>query len=482
VVALSLLPVGCGSTGDTPAEAASSSGTPAPAPTVQGVIEALPPPLPTIAEIPSFEDLNPDPTILEVKLNASQQDVEIVPGHLTPSFTYNGQVPGPLLHARVGDRVIVHFQNDLKKPTTIHWHGLRISSEMDGNPMIQDPVPPGGSFTYDFTLPDAGTYWYHPHFNTAEQIDRGMYGAIVVEEKEPLAFSNERILVLDDVRLTSKFQISPFSSSGMDVMHGRFGNTLLVNGTTEPAKGSVKRGSIERWRLVNTASARTMVVGVQGASFRVIGTDGGLLPAPFTAKRMELPIGQRYDLEVTFDGEIGSTVHAVFFVDVQDANGNISEESRPLADYTIEGEGTATPPVYPVVTLPDQAPASPVEKKIVLNMGMVGGKMVFTINGKTGDKLPMDEFSQGAPVRFTLLNKSMPYHPFHLHGEFFQILTRGGKPSKETGLKDTVLLNQNETVEILTYFENPGRWMYHCHIPEHSDNGMMAEVMVQPSH
>ncbi|MEO7331373.1 MAG: multicopper oxidase domain-containing protein [Minicystis sp.] len=164
-----------------------------------------------------------------------------------------------------------------------------------------------------------------------------------------------------------------------------------------------------------------------------------------------------------------------------DMNGNVQEEKMPVAEYTIDGEETAVPPIYPAVTLPDAAPPSPVEKKIVLNMAMSGGKMVFTINGKTGDKIPMEEFTQGVPVRFTLLNKSMPFHPFHVHGQFFQILTRGGAPSKEPGLKDTVLLYQNEEVKILTYFENRGEWMYHCHIPEHSENGMMAEIKVVPS-
>ena len=118
--------------------------------------EVGPPPLPTISELPVAEDLNPDPKILEINLRASEAMVELRPGVATKVMAYNERLPGALLLARVGDRVIVHFQNDLGEATTIHWHGLRISSDMDGSVMIQDPVPAGGSFTYDFVLPDAG--------------------------------------------------------------------------------------------------------------------------------------------------------------------------------------------------------------------------------------------------------------------------------------------------------------------------------------
>ena len=143
-----------------------------------------PPPLQVVEGFAELEDMNDDPAIVEVALTASLGQAELTPGTLTDVMTFNGSTPGPMLHARVGDRVIVHFANDLPEATTIHWHGLRISDQMDGNPRIQNPVEPGGTFTYDFVLPEAGTYWYHPHANTIEQVERGLYGAIVVEEEE----------------------------------------------------------------------------------------------------------------------------------------------------------------------------------------------------------------------------------------------------------------------------------------------------------
>jgi hypothetical protein len=321
-----------------------------------------PAPLPVIAEIPAFEDINPDPHIVEVNLRASVTKVELEPGYQTTVMAYNDRIPGPLLHARVGDRVIVHFQNDLAEPTTIHWHGLRIPSDMDGSPMTQDPVPAGGSFTYDFVLPDPGTFWFHPHFQTIEQIDRGLYGAIVVAEKEKDApkFTAERVFVLDDVRLDSAKQIAPYSYSGHDVMMGRLGNTLLVNGGTATITGIAPLRSVERWHLVSASTARVLDVSVAGASWRVIGTDGGLLPEPYTTSRVELAPGQRYDLEVIYNVDSPSVRLLAHVLDAQNR-----EKALPLVEYTIEGDADATLPVYPAVTLPE-IPVAPLAKEIRL--------------------------------------------------------------------------------------------------------------------
>lgn len=433
-----------------------------------------PPPYdPVIAEVPTFEDINPDPHIVEVNLHASSTMLEIKPGYQTAVMAYNDRIPGPLLKAHVGDRVIVHFQNDLAVATTIHWHGLRISSDMDGNPMVQPPIPAGGSFTYDFTVPDAGTFWFHPHFQTIEQIERGLYGAIVVTEDKAPEFTAERLFVLDDIRFDNAYQIAPFEYSGHDVMMGRLGNTLLVNGSTEPVTGTAKLRSVERWRLLNAATARVLEVSVAGASWRVIGSDGGLLPQPYTTDRITIAPGQRYDVEVVYDQASAMSQLLVHVLEV--VNNREQEVAEPMAQFAIDGDANAKLPTYPAVTLPE-IPAAPIEKEIRLGANDQG----FTINGLVGSQVPIDEYTQNVPVRFTIVNEIGPYHPFHLHGEFFQILERNGQPANEPGFKDTVLLDSMETVKIVTYFENPGRWMYHCHIPEHAENGMMAELDVHP--
>ncbi|MBK8941063.1 MAG: multicopper oxidase domain-containing protein [Polyangiaceae bacterium] len=238
-------------------------------------------PLPDVLGALAFEDLNDDPRVVEVELVARQSSWAIVDGEQTTVLAYNDQLPGPLLHARVGDQVIVHFTNELDEPTVIHWHGLRISDQMDGSPMIQDPVQPGETFTYDFVVPDAGTFWYHTHFEQIEQLERGLYGAIVVHEDAFPHFSAERIFVADDIRLTEDNQVAAFNNSGPDVGMGRVGNTLLVNGRGEPNELAIPSGAIERWRVVSSHNSLAYGLQVEGADVRVISTDGGLLPEPF---------------------------------------------------------------------------------------------------------------------------------------------------------------------------------------------------------
>lgn len=439
-----------------------------------------PPALAKIDGISEFEDLNPDPNILEVNLRAEQAQVEISPGHVTNVLAFNGQTPGPMLHARVGDRVIVHFENGLAEETMIHWHGLRIHSDMDGNPMVSTPIPAGGTFTYDFVVPDAGTFWYHPHASEIEQIERGLYGPIVVEEKDAPKFTSERIFVLDDIRFDKNFQVAPFGDP-MDMMMGRWGSTLLVNGKTKLATGSIARGAIERWRFVNTAGARPMTVTMFGGSTRVIATDGGLVPEPYIRHTLIIAPGQRYDVELTADDSEATSIRIEGRIEVQQSDGSFVDTPFTLADWAIDGSVEATPPSYPAVTMPDIADA-PSSKQLRLGMTQdVQGNMTMTINGMDGRKLPVAEYPQNAPVRFTIVNDDkMHLHPFHFHGQFFQILTKNGKPANEPGLKDTVLVEAGMTVTILTYFENAGDWMYHCHIPEHAMEGMMAELRVTP--
>ena len=133
--------------------------------------------------LPMVEDLNPDPRILEINLEAKLAQVEISPGRRVEAWTYNGGIPGPLIRLRVGDRLIVHFTNRLPAPTTVHWHGIRLGIQMDGVPDISQPaVKPGEPFTYDFVVPDAGLYWYHPHVMSAAQVGFGLYGALLVED------------------------------------------------------------------------------------------------------------------------------------------------------------------------------------------------------------------------------------------------------------------------------------------------------------
>jgi len=482
------VPVGCASPAppapaDAGTDAAMVSDLATPTPDVPP-----PDPLPAVEGVAPFDDLSPDPRVLEVNLTAAPGRLSLRGSTETEVLAYNGTIPGNMLHARVGDRVIVHFHNGLDQPTTVHWHGLRISDQMDGSPRVQTPVPPGGDFTYDFRLPEAGTFWYHAHVNTIEQIDRGLYGVFVVHEATPPPFDRERILVLDDVRLTNTGEISPFLGSGPDVGRGRLGNVLLVNGRADVTRVTLPRHATERWRIVNASNARTFtLVFDDGSPLRVIGTDGGLLPVPYETTRLDVAVGQRYELDMRLDDPEHPTRTLQTLVATLVNDGGIETRAFPLVEATTEGEVPPRPAYVPPpdIRLPSLEPSAPDTLTWNLSGGLVDGGVQFTINDVPGHHdldgghaHALHRVDQGQPVLITLRSTVSPEHPFHLHGQFFQIVAPGGRAQEEPGLKDTVLVQGNQPVTILAYFENPGRWMYHCHIAEHAERGMMAEVEV----
>ena len=429
-------------------------------------------PLPKFVGTELLTDLNPRPNIVEVKLQARPKAVQLADDLELEMYTFNGSIPGPLLEATVGDTVIVHFTNHLPEPTTIHWHGLRIGDDMDGNPRIQDPVKPGESFTYRFVVPDAGTFWYHPHVRTYDQIERGLYGTLVVHERpeDRPRHDRERYFVLDDILLDDD-GLAPAFAGHMELMHGRMGNALLTNGTMEMVTGTATAGERERWRLVNTANARTMEVTIAGARFVVYGTDGGRVE-PFEADTLLIPVGQRYDVEVIYD-EPGE-VKLQQLVLVRNASGQVVTQAYDVAtiDVTTAPAGTEPTTVVwgPAPTLPDR----PIDREETIVLDAVqGGELgvLWRINGQAHAMEPLYEFQQGETVKMTIRNMLGPEHPFHLHGQFFTI---EGKP----GLWDTVLVGGQQTVEITAFMDNPGEWMLHCHIAEHSEVGMMSHFIV----
>lgn len=460
--------IACGETSK-PTEAAVPAAAPQPAYT-----------MPEVLGVEPLEDTNPDPNVVEVTLSAGRARTSYVDGTTTSVFAYNGLLPGPLLRAKVGDEVIVHFKNDLSEPTTIHWHGLRISDQMDGAPRVRDPVKPGEEFTYQFKVPDAGSFWYHPHMNAPEQVEKGLYAPLVVfDPAHDPTYDAERFFVLDDIRLDDGGKIAPPSS--MDgMMAGRLGNVLLTNGRPiKESVASVEQGTVERWRIVNAANARTMELTVEGASFRVIASDGGLLPEPYATQRVVVPIGQRYDIEVTYDQP--GTAKLVNWAETSDASGKTTK--TPFDAFTVDVAASDRIPreiAWPALSLPDRAPNA----TATITLGTTdSGDMVWTMNGEAMPMSPLFTWEQGTTLDLTIVNDIPLEHPFHLHGQFFEILDASGTAldPRRPGLKDVVLLPPNGKVRLRAYVDNPGRWMVHCHILEHAEMGMMGEVLVTPN-
>lgn len=236
-------------------------------------------------EPPVARDVNPDPDIVEVYLEARVAYVQFSPGRPSPVWTYNGGIPGPTIEAEVGDRLIVHFTNHLPEDTTIHWHGVEVPANMDGSNISQLAVPPGGTFRYEFDLLTPATYWYHPHIRSHEQVEKGLYGALIVRDPDQDAAlglpGDDIVAVLDDVLLDDNREIAePFPSDPLanakTQLDGREGNTLLVNGRVD-RKLHVRSGEPVRFRFINAANARFMRVSIPRHTMYRIGGDGGLL-------------------------------------------------------------------------------------------------------------------------------------------------------------------------------------------------------------
>jgi FtsP/CotA-like multicopper oxidase with cupredoxin domain len=236
-------------------------------------------------------DLNPDPDVVEIRLRAAPVVVEFTPGTRTRVWAYNGQVPGPLIEARVGDTLIVHLENHLPEATTIHWHGVEVPANMDGSNISQHAVPPGGTFRYEFRVLNAATYWYHPHQATNEQVERGLHGPLIFrdpleDERLGIPRKEEHTLVVDDVLLDGEGQIEDFPGDpGGDLtplenaeqqLNGREGNLLLVNGRNVPTL-IVRAGVPQRFRIINAANGRGFLLSVPGQDLWRIGGDQGLL-------------------------------------------------------------------------------------------------------------------------------------------------------------------------------------------------------------
>lgn len=403
------------------------------------------------------------PTIT-VALEARETEWEFAPGRSIRGYGFNGEIPGPTIEAEVGDTLNVKLTNQLPEPTTIHWHGLRIPAEMDGTEMVQRPVEPGESFEYRFVVPDAATFWYHTHVNETEQLERGLYGALLVRGPDEPTLDGERILILDDLKLGPDGDVTPF---GDEHEHhaGREGEVRLVNGRQEPEL-EIASGQVERWRIVNAANTRYVRLSIGGRPFSILGTDGGLIPAPHETTEVLVTPGDRFDLAVGpfAEGE------------------RLEIEALPYD----RGKGESTPERFATLrvraTAPSQAEIPRTLRQIEALVGN-GAETTRTVDLKGlmhGGHHQRDEpVSVGELQVWDLVNETGQDHPFHLHGFFFQVVEENGEPPAFLSWEDTVNVPRKERLQIAWLPDDrAGEWMYHCHILEHHAMGMMAHFEV----
>jgi len=428
----------------------------------------------------------------------------------TSVWAYDASLPGPELRFRQGKRLQVTLRNDLPEPTTIHWHGIRTPADMDGAPWLsQRPVEPGGHFDYAFTLPDAGTNWYHPHTNTMEQVGRGLAGPLIVEEAAPPPADRDLVWMLDDWRLTREAAVDGDFRAMHDLTHaGRLGNTVTINGRL-PDRFTLQRGERVRLRLVNAANARTFGLTFGGHRTWLIAMDGQPLgqPQPMAPDtQVVLVPGARADLLLDGTGEpdrsypVRDDYYGRGGYRLIDLAYDDGPPLRPVAEL-----GPPAPlPANPVGE-PDLGAAETVEMRLQggamgrMRSGRVAGQageldlrdmvrqhgMVWAIDGvarppmtEHGPHEPLLSVPLGATRILRIANDTAFEHPMHLHGHSFRVLSLNGRRLERPMLRDMVMIAPDTTGEIAFLADNPGDWMFHCHILEHQYSGMMGFVRV----
>ena len=437
-------------------------------------------------------DLNDHPDIVEVFLIAGVGETRYLKSGPAQVWAYRDgarpglelQVPGPLIEAKQGDKVIVHFRNDLPEGTTIHWHGLRVPNHSDGTPSTQHEVLPGAEFRYEFVAHDEGTFWYHPHVRGDTQVERGLYGMVVVRGGPRVPVTRERALVLDDVKLTSTGALSD-STTSLDIMLGRLGNFIVANGIVDGSL-RVERGARERWRIVNTANGRYFNLRLPGHVFQVIGWDGGLLKSPYETETLLVAPGERYDLIVELRAQPGAKVP---LETIHYDRGHGVPDPGPQRVVTLDFVGDVRespgplPPIWgaPVDLMPP-ADARLVELDLDEESINGGEDVRFTINEKAWPDGLVLHGRSGEVAVWTVHNESEMDHPFHLHGMFFRVLDVNGIPPMQVGWKDTVNVPKESALRFVVQYGDPGTWMYHCHILEHAERGMMGDLKLSQGH
>jgi FtsP/CotA-like multicopper oxidase with cupredoxin domain len=417
----------------------------------------------------------------------------------TAIWGYDGTVPGPTLRVKRGEEVRVRLLNELPEATVIHWHGLRLPNAMDGVPhLTQPPVEPGQSFDYRFIAKDAGTFWYHAHLFSSEQLERGLYGVLIVDEPEPVGVDQDIVLALDDWRLTDAGAIDEASfRSFHDAAHaGRIGGHVTVN--SAPALDiPVKASERLRLRVVNCANARVFSLRIAQHDVRVMAIDGQ--PAePFLARDGRIVLGPGARVDVFVDATLGPGASAPIMVE------DLRRNEAPLARLVYDSSGPARPAPRPD---PKPLPANPLPERMDfkgafrLNVPLEGGAMselmrrsmmgqgpetpghgidprarVWTLAGfaSSGHHGPaLFSVKRGRTVMLAFANNTAFAHAMHVHGHHFRLLDRLDDGWKPFWL-DTVMVEPRQTARIAFLADNPGKWMIHCHMLEHQETGMAA--------
>ena len=444
-----------------------------------------------VATSPSQLFATPNGNWLELDARATKHKLhnsdQALPSDL---WGYNGQICGPTLRYKQGETARIRFTNSLVEPTSVHWHGIRIVNAMDGvSGLTQAPVQPGETFEYEFELPDAGTYWYHAHNNSWSQVARGLYGPLIVDpvEHTPLPAEQDIVLMLDDWRLDANGRFDEQSLGAlMDWSHGgRMGNWLTVNGQSLP-KIKLQQGAPTLLRLVNACNARILEIDPNRFGAKIVGYDGQPVkgePKQLTYKPLLLGPAQRVDLLVQPREQF--------------ALEEVSGEPFPFCFFEVGTGGLpAAPYVHPK---PNKIPLPHPEDRLKFQINMTGGamgmmgdityqgkklegedfqrtKQLWAFNGTANlAEQPMLIARRFETVELDVINNTAFMHAMHVHGHHFLIEDRDGDGVEQPDhWRDTFLISPRQSTKIAFVADNPGKWLFHCHMLEHAAAGMTS--------
>ncbi|MGQ0773762.1 MAG: multicopper oxidase family protein [Pseudonocardiales bacterium] len=422
---------------------------------------------------------------LEVGLTAAA-GVRLI-GQDTHALGYNGTSPGPTLRVRPGDELAVRLTNQLEAPTNLHTHGVRVSPQGNSdNPFLR--VDPGASFDYLYRIPadhPAGTYWYHPHHHgmVADQIFSGLAGVLLVDRGPDLPVTADRVLLVTDTTLDGDGRVTQISD--MDRAMGRQGELVLVNGQHHPTILATP-GATQRWRIINGCTSRVLAIRLAGHELVQVAQDGTFLPVPASRDRVVLAPGNRADMVIrpTGIGRYPLTTDAVDRGSMGGMMGGGNASSGPvtLATMVTAGATTMSPPLPTTLLAEISGTASATAvRQIAFQMGMGMGGMAFTINGRAFDPERDDQTVRlGTIEEWIVTNPSPLAHPFHLHVWPFTVLATSDATPPTGTPQDVVLIPARGWVRLRIPFTTySGRSVYHCHILDHEDAGMMATVNVR---
>jgi len=522
-------------------------------------------------------DINPDPHIFETHIEAAPLQLTLSNGETATVFAYNGQVPGPQINVKQGDRVIVHFKNSLPEAfsSTIHWHGIELNNISDGTPVTQQEVSAGGTYTYDFLVPRGGVFWYHPHIRGAQEVIAGLYGPLIVKQPEESQLKYAGVLPKKDITLVlSDISIEDAQVKDLDdvpmieTMNGTEGDHLLVNGKIMPTL-TVAPGEPIRLRLINTSITRYYRLSLPGHTIYRVGGEGGLI-SKVRVEGGSIP-GMRTAMNDSYDGYTG-----MINIDTGYDKGEILIAPAQRADVVIVPQGSNGDELtvlwkdfargrHKVMMMPDGSmmltdadddgirPSIDLFKiklksnrmfsmwnrfrpfnlaegdGLVANVGRLvperqdtqikmQADMMAMMMGMPKEKwFKIDDYAGvddrtnyrtakvGEVVKWEAHNYTDMHHPLHLHGFSFQP-THYVSINEEEGYMDTWNINaHNEFIDTINIpprtsvfylFEvedrpefgaqvgsvsgggATGDWVFHCHIFQHGENGMMSFLRV----